>query len=126
MRDIEKRADIETIVEAFYSRALDDDLIQHFFLEVARIEWDVHIPIICNFWDSILLGSNNYKANAMIKHIDLHQKSPLSKEHFERWIQLWEKTVRTFYQGPIADTAILKAKQIGGLMQHKISGLELL
>jgi len=120
MRDIETREDIEQVVDSFYALALKDKLIKHFFLDVAQIDYDHHKVLIYDFWDSILLDSTKYKGNAMIKHIQLHQNSPMSTDHFDRWLWLWKKNINNSYQGPKADMAIQRARQIASLMQHKI------
>ncbi len=120
MDDITSRKDIEIIVDSFYTKALKDDVIQHFFHDVAKIDLSHHLPIITDFWESMLLGSQVYKDNAMGKHMALHRKSPLLKEHFERWLSLWEETVSSLHSGDKANLAIQRAQQIGLLMQHKI------
>ena len=36
-RDIENRADLERMLEAFYKKVFEDDLISHFFIEVVPL-----------------------------------------------------------------------------------------
>lgn len=121
MKDIAERRDIEEIVGRFYQKALADDLIKHFFLDIAAIDITTHLPVICNFWESILLGTNRYKDNAMLKHISLSKKSKLEKKHFDRWLSLWKSTIDSNYRGPLSDLAKERAHQIASLMLYKIS-----
>ena len=120
MRDILSRADIVELVDRFYAELLDDEVVGIFFSEVVRLDMQVHLPLICDFWAGILLGETEYEGNAMLKHIRLHKKKPIEEVHFERWLALWEKNVYALYEGKTADEAVQRAKQIGGLMKYKI------
>mgnify|MGYP003541956001 FL=1 len=54
--DIETRQDIYNLLEAFYAKALDDEVIGHFFTQVKKINMDEHLPVITDFWEMVLLG----------------------------------------------------------------------
>lgn len=128
MPDLQTRADINHLLEAFYSQALTDPIIGHFFTEVVQLDLSTHLPRLGDFWESILFGAAIYKGNPMLQHLHLSALSPMEAVHFERWLSLWEKTVRTHFDGERATAAIQRAQQIGGLMQHKIQqqgGLDL-
>ena len=56
MNDIASRQDIEKVVEAFYTKVKADELIGSIFSEV---DWPHHLPVMYNFWSSILLGDNS-------------------------------------------------------------------
>lgn len=128
MPDLQSRADIDRLLQAFYQQALTDPVIGHFFTEVVTLDLDEHLPRIGDFWESILFGNAMYKGNPMLQHLHLNELSPLQSQHFERWLSLWEQTIRTHFEGERAESAIHRAQQIGGLMQYKIqqrSGLDL-
>jgi hemoglobin len=120
MPDITHRKDLELLIDAFYKKALKDELIQHFFTEVVQLDWEQHIPLIVDFWESSLLGTGNYKGNPMSAHLQLDRKSPLEPAHFDRWLKLWEETVNENFDGETANLAISRAQQIAQLMQFKI------
>ena len=120
MVDIQSRKDIDILVKHFYQKAMHDDVIGHFFSEVAKIDLAIHVPKISDFWESILLGRSKYKGNPMEKHIELHSNSPINEEHFVQWLALWNTSVSDLYEGPVADEALSRARQIAGLMQFKI------
>jgi len=120
MNDIATKADIELLVTKFYEQVIPDDVIGVFFTKVANFSWEEHIPVLVSFWNSLLLGANSYKGNPMIKHIELNELLPLEAPHFERWLQLWVKTVHDNFAGPKADEAISRAQNIAGVMQLKI------
>ena len=99
---------------------MKDPIVGHFFNEVIELDLSSHLPVICDFWESVLFDLAIYRGNPMTKHIALNDKSPMQKQHFERWLQLWRETVRSEYKGTLAEKAITKAEQIGSLMEYKI------
>lgn len=118
MEDIISEADIKDLIDSFYKKVIVDPVIGTFFTDVVRLSWEEHIPIMNNFWGSILLGTNAYHGNPMIKHIELDIKKNLTGVHFDRWLTLWESTVREHYSGLTADEAVNRAKNIAALMQY--------
>ncbi len=84
MEDIKNKQDIELLVNEFYKKVIADPFIGPFFTKVAHFSWDIQIPIMVSFWETILLGTTTYKGNPMIKHIELNKLSPLKQSHFER------------------------------------------
>ena len=120
LKEIENRSDVETLVNKFYAKVLKDDLIGFFFKDVVHLNWDQHMPTMHDFWESTLFGLAKYRGNPMLKHIELNRKSAMKAKHFDRWLSLWEETVKENFHGDIAEDAINKATQIGGLMKFKI------
>lgn len=118
--DISTIKDIEKLVTSFYKQALADEHIGMFFSEAVPIQLDEHLPRIVKFWSSILLYTNEYKDNPMLKHIVLNHKMKVQKSHMEQWLSLWNGTIDTLYSGPMADLAKSRAEQIGILMLRKI------
>jgi hemoglobin len=120
MTDIKFRGDINLLVEAFYQKAITDPTIGHIFTEVAHLNLATHLPVICDFWESILLGNMIYRGNPMLKHLELAEKTALTQVHFTVWLGLWEETVRGLHSGEKADLAVKRAQDIGRLMLYKI------
>ncbi len=121
MKDIETREDLEMMLTAFYEKVFNDDLISHFFIEVVPLRLDHHLPLITDFWESVLLNAQGYRRNVMEIHLDIHKKSPLEKQHLDRWVQLFTKTVDHFFDGPKAILAKQRAQSIATMMGIKIS-----
>ncbi len=120
MKDIEQREDIEILVDRFYEQVIEDPIISYFFNKVVKLNWEKHIPVMYNFWETVLLAKIRYKGSPIPVHIALSSKEPLKPIHFERWIQLWETTVRTNFSGEKANEAVKRAKLMGELMMIKI------
>jgi hemoglobin len=120
-RSIQTPEDIRFLVNSFYEQVLVDPEIGFIFTEVAQINMETHMPVMYQFWESILLGKMNYKGNPMIRHIELHKKVPLTKAHFERWESLFFQTIDQHFEGEKAELAKQRAQMMGQLMQFKIS-----
>jgi hemoglobin len=122
MHDIENRQDIDTLLKAFYAKALTDGVIGYIFT-IAKLDLEHHLPIITDFWDSMLFGKKDYQLrgrNPMQVHVDLHQKTELTAEHFERWLKLWAETVDELFTGERANMIKIRARAIGGRMLNII------
>ena len=53
-QDIENRKDIDLLMVRFYERAMSDDQIGYIFTDVAKLDLDHHLPIIGDFWETLL------------------------------------------------------------------------
>ena len=118
--DIQSRKDIELLINSFYEKVKKDDTIGFIFNDIAHINWEQHLPIMYDFWETLLLDAASYRKNAMEVHYTLNRKIPLEEKHFQRWLQLFFETVDELFIGNIATMAKTKAKSIAGLMQYKM------
>jgi len=128
MRDIENRQDIDILLQRFYDKVLVDDVIGYIFT-IAKLDLEHHLPIIGDFWDSMLFGKKDYQQrgrNPMQVHLDLHQKTALTAEHFERWLKIWGETVDELFTGEQADLIKMRAQTIGDRMLQMTRGCEVL
>jgi hemoglobin len=123
MQDIETSSDVHKLVDTFYDQVLQDEVIGHFFNEVIDLDLKAHMPIMYQFWESLLFGTHEYKGNPMSKHIALHQKSKMTQAHFDRWLSLWKDTIDSNFSGPKAEEAIQRASHIAALMSHKVMAI---
>ncbi len=119
-KDIESRAEIEFLVNTFYNTILEEKIIAHFFTDVAKLNFEAHLPKMYDFWEGILLGTSNYRGNPMLTHLELDKKQKIEKAHFQYWINLWTKTIQENFEGEKANEAIKRATYISDLMMFKI------
>ena len=77
----------------FYRRVFTDELLGPVFVDVARVDLAVHLPVMCDFWQTVLLHAGLYRRNALRPHVDLTARIELSPAHFTRWLSLWTATV---------------------------------
>jgi hemoglobin len=120
--DIKNRADIEKLVNAFYDKIKTDPEISYFFNDVAKVNWENHLPKMYDFFENILLSSGNYDGNPMIAHEELHKKSEVSREHFQHWNILFDKTVDELFAGVKAEEIKQRATNIAAAMMRKTLG----
>lgn len=118
--DITTRADIELMVDTFYQQVKKDPVIGYIFNDVVQLSWEVHIPVMYNFWETILLGGAAYKGNPMSPHIELNKKEPLTQEHFNRWLELFSQTIDTLFEGEKANEAKTRAQHMAALILFKV------
>lgn len=122
MDDLENRRDIEVLVGAFYRSAFEDHLIGPIFTDVAKMNLDHHLPIVCDFWQTVLFNAGLYDRNAMMIHRALNSRFALTHEHFSQWLSLWTTTVDELFAGPVAERAKRQAALIAGSLQRGIAG----
>jgi hemoglobin len=119
-KDIDNRNDIKILVNKFYDKVRADDKISHFFNKVVKVDWELHLPKMYDFWETLLFGKKAFKGNPMLVHILIAQKEMIEQEHFDRWLKLWKETLTENFNGKRAEMAYQKAQQIAGLMAFKV------
>lgn len=120
--DIRNRNDIEKLVNAFYDKIKTDAKIGYFFTDVAKVNWEAHLPKMYDFWENILFSNGNYTGNPMVKHKELHQKSEMKEAHFQHWNALFNETVDALFIGEKAMEIKQRAMNISALLMYKTIG----
>ena len=59
-KDIENREDIDLLMQSFYSKAITDEQIGYIFTNVAKLDLEHHLPIIGDFWETLLFRTGDY------------------------------------------------------------------
>ena len=123
-RDLADRDDVEALTDAFYRTAFTDPLIGPVFTDVAQMDLAVHLPVICDFWESVLFRTGSYRRNALQPHLAVHRMEPLGPEHFARWLAIWKATVDSLFSGDRAEVAKLQAERIAGAMLRRLQSFD--
>ena len=97
-----------------------DPVIGYLFTDVARLDLEQHLPVIGNFWEKVLLQRPVYAGNPMAVHVVLHEAATLTRPHFQRWLELWSRSVDDLYAGPTAEEAKQRALVIAESMQDRL------
>jgi hemoglobin len=111
--DIASRTDIVTLVDSFYEKVRADNLLAPLF---SHVDWPKHLPVMYDFWSSMILGDQSYHGNPFQKHLHLNLKSA----YFDLWLSLFYQTVDERFSGWNADEIKVRAKSIAEVWQHKM------
>jgi hemoglobin len=120
LKRIENREDIELLVNTFYDEVRKNDILGFIFDDVAKVNWDSHLPKLYSFWSSILLGENSFRGNPMIVHIGLSKMTDMTEVQFNEWVKLFTKTVDSLFEGSKAEEAKIRASNIAQVMLSRI------
>jgi hemoglobin len=111
--DIVTRKDLIVLVDSFYEKVKADSLLGPVF---SHVNWPRHLPIMYDFWCSMLLGKTTYKGNPMQSHLRLL----IGGTHFTQWLKLFKETVDEKFTGEKAEETKMRAHAIAGVFQHKM------
>ncbi len=118
MKAINGIDDIGLFVDEFYARVRADDLIGPVFMEVI-LEWQPHLDKMYAFWNAVLFGVSGFKGNPFAKHAPL----PIEQEHFDRWLELFYRTIDTHFEGPVADDAKKRAGIMAEMFLYRLKNI---
>lgn len=119
MKDIVSQDDIQVLVNSFYDKVKTSE-IGFFFEELAKVNWEKHLPKMYIFWESVLFATVKFDGNPMGAHFPINEIIPMEKKHFEAWLKLWKETVDENFSGEMAESAKNKAENIAKLMSFKM------
>ena len=113
--DIQSPTDIRLLVDSFYSKARQDELLAPIF-DHAISDWEHHLPTMYQFWERLLLGSTDYNGNPFSKHLNLS----LDSEHFVKWLELFNQILDQNFCGPKTEETKRLARNIAGSFQLRL------
>jgi len=110
---------------SFYDRMMVDPVIGYIFTHYAKLDLQSHIPIIADFWETVLFQKPVYKRGpkAMEVHFELSRKVQLRKQHFTRWLYLFHQTIDELFSGTNAALAKERSVSIANLMKNRMGTL---
>lgn len=123
-KDIENRKDIEQLVTIFYDKVKADETIGYIFNDIAKVNWEKHLPVMFDFWENVLFYTGTYNGNPMIAHQHLNRVMPLQKPHFKQWEKIFTATVDELFEGNNAVLAKQRALSISTVMQLKLISMD--
>lgn len=115
-KDIEKLDDVKVLVDTFYGKVRQDELIGGIFNDIIQDRWPEHLEKMYKFWQTVLLEEHTYSGRPFVPHL----KMPIEKEHFDRWLELFFATVDELYSGQKADLAKWQGNRMAEMFQLKI------
>jgi hemoglobin len=106
--------DLHDILVTFYATIGSDPLLAPYF---ANVDMAAHMPVIVQFWSTIVFNTQRYSGNAFRPHLDM---PGLTAEHFARWVAALESTVSDRFSGMRADHMKKMAHRIAYSMQLRL------
>lgn len=116
LADINKLEDIQLLVNTFYSRVRENELLGPLFNERIGDRWPEHLEKMYRFWQTILLEVHTYTGSPFPPHAKL----PVSQLHFDTWLNLWHQTVDQFFAGEKATDAKWRGDRMAEMFMYKI------
>ena len=114
--DIQNKEDIKLMVDSFYDKVNNNTILSYVFNDFSKVNWDEHLPKMYGFWNTLIFAKKDYKGNPFASHINL----PVQKEHFDKWIELFDNNMDELFKGEIAEATKLRAKSIAQIFQSKL------
>jgi len=118
--DITSRKDIELIENIFYCRVRRNSVLSYIFNDIAKINWETHLPKMYSFWARILSGEHSFSSNPMQKHIALRKQTTMCEVELSEWLSLFIQTTDELFKGEKAEEVKTRATNIAQLMLYKI------
>jgi len=115
MKEILGIDDIKILVDAFYSKVRNDGLLAPIFNGIIEDRWPQHLEKMYRFWQTILMEEHTYHGSPFTPHA----KMPLEKEHFSRWISIFNETINENFSGIKAEEAKWRAERMAEMFFHK-------
>jgi hemoglobin len=114
--EINSITEIKRLVDTFYEKVREDDLLAPIFNAIIQNNWPTHLEKMYRFWQTVLLHEYTYKGAPFLPHA----KMPLEKVHFKRWLKLFNETLDENFEGEIAEDARKRANKMAEMFQLKI------
>jgi hemoglobin len=116
-RQIKDIEDIKYLVDKFYGKVREDELLKDIFNDVIKDRWPEHLNKMYRFWETVLLGNHTYQGSPFAPHAKL----PVERQHFNRWLKLFYETLDELFIGEVADEAKWRGERMAEMFQMKIN-----
>ncbi|HMB04520.1 MAG TPA: group III truncated hemoglobin [Isosphaeraceae bacterium] len=99
---------IRAVVVEFYRRVRRDVRLGPVF-EAHVGAWGAHLARMTDFWSAALLRTGRYSGRPVERHREI---DGLSAGHFDRWVELFEDTVRDLCPPREAEAFLVRARRM--------------
>jgi hemoglobin len=120
---IKSREEVSLLVRTFYTKIRKDELLGPIFNGIIT-DWETHLELLTDFWETNLLYKRKYFGNPMHAHVEVDQKcgNTINEMHFGTWINLWVQTIDELFENDdeIAQVAKNRARNMGTFLHLNI------
>lgn len=117
MKDIEGIEDIKWMVDTFYGKVREDNLLGPIFQSKLGDDWTLHLGNMYSFWNMAIFGVREYTGQPFPKHLHL----PIDSLHFETWLRHFNATLNEGFEGPVTELTKKRAENIAATFLYKIT-----
>jgi hemoglobin len=117
--DILDLNDVKLLVNTFYNQMRQHEILGPVFNERIADRWPEHLEKMYRFWQTVLLEEHTYFGTPFPPHAKL----PVTSLHFEKWLELFHKTVNTLFMGKKAEEAKWRGSRMAEMFEWKIRHL---
>ncbi|MBT8306151.1 MAG: group III truncated hemoglobin [Maribacter sp.] len=119
--DIKSRADITLLVSSFYGKIRVDEILGPIFNGIIT-DWDAHLVLLTDFWETQLFLKRKYYGNPVTAHqeVDDKMKHSITPEHFGLWLNHWFATIDELFEGETTWIAKNRAQKMSTMLYMKM------
>lgn len=115
-KDIVHIDDIKLMVDTFYSRIREDEILGPIFNDKLEDRWGQHLEKMYRFWQTILHDEHTYNGAPFPPHATM----PINESHFTLWVKIFSNTVNDLFEGPIAEEVKKRGALMAAIFNSKI------
>lgn len=119
-KDIQTLEDIKLMVNTFYSRIRDNQILGPIFEKRIQENWQMHLEKMYRFWQTVLMEEHTYNGAPFPPHATMN----LEERHFELWVDIFSCTVNDLFEGPLAKEALYRGTLMASIFNSKIQFLK--
>lgn len=116
LKDIATAGDIKLLVDAFYGKVRENELLAPIFNGRIQNRWPEHLHKMYRFWQTVLLEEHLYNGSPFLPHAKL----PIDQHHFDAWLNLWHTTIDQYFSGAKADEAKWRGNKMAVMFLSKL------
>lgn len=124
MNDLTGRADIERLVNTFYDKIRADELLGFIFNDLAKTNWETHLPKMYAFWETILFRTGGYTGNPIAAHARFIPLTAMGRPQFDHWLEVFKATVDELFAGEKAEHIKSAAADMANVIHARINNVE--
>ena len=119
--ELKNRNDIAHLVSIFYEKVRKDTTLGPIFNGIIT-DWDAHLEILTDFWESQLFLKRKYIGDPIKAHqkTDDFMGNTMTMEHFGIWLNLWFATLDELFSGETVWMAKNRARKMNTMLFMKI------
>jgi hemoglobin len=111
LTEVIDRESVGKLVRSFYRKIIDDEVVGPYFIRALGAnqkndKWYEHFVTLDRFWLMVMTGEEGYRGSPFVPHAMLPD---LTKEKFERWLELFSETLNEVYVEEVATKFHAKA-----------------